>query len=288
MVDARLEPITPVFRTLTLTQPIREKRDDTQRMRANARDTRVLTIFIAKSSEFPAKKLSPRGRNRIGERRTMKERAKPDARERIRKRGAKNLTDSELVALLLRTGTRNRPVMGLAGKVVGVLDESKAETDFEVLNRIEGMGDTKAGTVLAALELGRRYSGIIHRKIRTAADVFPLVQHFADRKQEQFICVSLNGAHEVLAVRVVSVGILNKTIVHPREVFGDPIADRAAAVIVCHNHPSGQLEPSEEDRAITRRLAEAGNILGISLLDHLILSPRGGYFSFVDSGVPFG
>jgi len=163
---------------------------------------------------------------------------------------------------------------------------SKSETEFEVLNRIEGMGDTKAGTVLAALELGRRYSGIIHRKIRTAADVFPLVQHFADRKQEQFICVSLNGAHEVLAVRVVSVGILNKTIVHPREVFGDPIADRAAAVIVCHNHPSGQLEPSEEDRAITRRLAEAGNILGISLLDHLILSPRGGYFSFIDSGVP--
>ncbi|HNY21659.1 MAG TPA: DNA repair protein RadC [Treponemataceae bacterium] len=216
----------------------------------------------------------------------MKERGKPDARERIRKRGAKNLTDSELVALLLRTGTRNRPVMGLAGKVVGVLDVSKSETEFEVLNRIEGMGDTKAGTVLAALELGRRYSGIIHRKIRTAADVFPLVQHFADRKQEQFICVSLNGAHEVLAVRVVSVGILNKTIVHPREVFGDPIADRAAAVIVCHNHPSGQLEPSEEDRAITRRLAEAGNILGISLLDHLILSPRGGYFSFIDSGVP--
>ncbi len=78
----------------------------------------------------------------------------------------------------------------------------------------------------------------------------------------------------------------NNTIVHPREVFGDPLSDRAAAVIVCHNHPSGQLEPSDEDRNITRRLYEAGELLGIALLDHLILSPRGGYFSFVESGTP--
>ena len=93
--------------------------------------------------------------------------------------------------------------------------------------------------------------------------------------------------YEVIT-RVVSLGILNKTIVHPREVFADPLADRAAAVVVCHNHPSGQLEPSEEDRIITRRLAEAGDILGIALLDHLILSPRGGYFSFVEAGLPIG
>jgi DNA repair protein RadC len=75
--------------------------------------------------------------------------------------------------------------------------------------------------------------------------------------------------------------------VHPREVFSDPLSDRAAAIIVCHNHPSGMLEPSDEDRNITRRLAEAGDILGITLLDHLILSPRGGYFSFLESGLPF-
>jgi DNA repair protein RadC len=115
--------------------------------------------------------------------------------------------------------------------------------------------------------------------------VYPLVRHYSDRKQEHFICLSLNGAHEVLAIRVVSIGILNKTIVHPREVFGDPISDRAAAIVVCHNHPSGQLEPSEEDIAITRRLSEAGELLGINLLDHLILSPRGGYYSFVESGI---
>jgi len=217
----------------------------------------------------------------------MEERTKPDARERIKEKGAQYLSDDELIALLIRTGTRETPVMNLAGRIISVLDETRPEAVFDALNGMDGMGDTKAGTVLAALELGRRYSGTMHRKIKTASDVYPLVQHYADRKQEQFICLSLNGAHEVLAIRVVSVGILNKTIVHPREVFGDPLSDRAAAIIVCHNHPSGQLEPSEEDKLITRRLCEAGNLLGIALLDHLILSPRGGYFSFIDSGVPF-
>lgn len=216
----------------------------------------------------------------------METRMRPDARERIKRRGARQLSDNDLVALALRTGTHARPVLELAAKVVHTLDAARPEAVFESLCAIEGMGEGKASAVMAALELGRRYAGTSQKKVLTAADVYPLVQHYADRKQEQFISVSLNGAHEVLAVRVVSIGILNKTIVHPREVFGDPLSDRAAAVIVCHNHPSGQLEPSDEDRNITRRLYEAGELLGIALLDHLILSPRGGYFSFVESGTP--
>ena len=218
----------------------------------------------------------------------MMQQQKPDIRERVKRRGAKNLSDCELLALTLRTGTRDVPVLSLAAWVIRTLDTAQPEAVFEALSSLTGMGDTKAGTVLAALELGRRYSGAMHRKVHTAADVFPLVQHYADRKQEHFICVSLNGAHEVLAIRVVSVGILNKTIVHPREVFADPLSDRAAAIIVCHNHPSGQLEPSEEDRSITRRLQSAGDLLGIGVLDHLILSPRGGYFSFVEAGIQGG
>lgn len=99
--------------------------------------------------------------------------------------------------------------------------------------------------------------------------------------------MSLNGAHEVIETRVVTIGILNRTIVHPREVFADPIADRAAAIIVAHNHPSGQLEPSEEDIIITRRLSEVGELLGITLLDHLILGSKGGYSSFAESGISF-
>ena len=216
----------------------------------------------------------------------MQNRKNPDARKRIKTRGPRNLSDYDLVALALRTGTKSTPVLELASSVIRALDSARPEAVFETLSGIDGMGETKASTVMAALELGRRYAGTMQRKVHTAADVFPLVQHFADRKQEQFICVSLNGAHEVLAIRVVSIGILNKTIVHPREVYGDPLSDRAAAIIVCHNHPSGQLEPSEEDRNITRRLSAAGDILGINLLDHLILSPHGGYFSFVESGLP--
>lgn len=215
----------------------------------------------------------------------MIDKKKPDIRERVQSKGPKSLSDSELIALLLRTGTKEFPVLSLATQVIKILEHPNADIHFEKLKHISGMGESKAGTVIAALELGRRFSGIIQKKISTAADVFPLVQHYADRKQEQFLCVSLNGAHEVLGIRVVTVGILNKTIVHPREVFGDAITDRAAAVIVCHNHPSGQLEPSDEDRNITRRLSEAGGILGITLLDHLILSPRGGYFSFIEAGL---
>lgn len=209
---------------------------------------------------------------------------KPDARERMKLLGARNLSDHELIALALRTGTRGLPVMNLAARVVKALDGTTKDNAFDELSSLSGMGDSKAGVLVAALELGRRYSGAIHRKVHTARDVFPLVQHYADRNREHFICVSLNGAHEVIEIRVVSIGTLNRTIVHPREVFADPLCDRAAAIIVCHNHPSGQLEPSEEDISITRRLAEAGDLLGIQLLDHLILSPRGGYYSFVESG----
>lgn len=217
----------------------------------------------------------------------MKQTEKPKIREQLKLRGVRYLSDHELVALTLRTGTQKMPVIPLSHRVTRALDTAQNNLAFETLSALDGMGDSKAGTILAALELGRRYSGILLRKVHNAADVYPLVRHYADRNQEHFICISLNGAHEALAVRVVSIGILNKTIVHPREVFGDPLSDRAAAIVVCHNHPSGQLEPSEEDINITKRLSSAGDLLGINLLDHLILSPRGGYFSFVESGIPF-
>jgi DNA repair protein RadC len=145
----------------------------------------------------------------------MDESQKPDIRERIQSRGPENLSDSELVALLLRTGTKDMPVLSLAGRVINALENGKNESIYQTLYGIDGIGDTKAGTILAAIELGRRYSGMAHQKVKKASDVYPLVRHYADRKQEQFICVSLNGAHEVIAIRVVSVGILNKTMASP-------------------------------------------------------------------------
>jgi DNA repair protein RadC len=134
------------------------------------------------------------------------------------------------------------------------------------------------------LELGRRLFGVREIKVSSPGDVWPLVSHWSDRKQERFICCSLNGAHELIAMRVVSIGLVNRTVVHPREVYADPITDRACAVIVAHNHPSGRLDPSPEDREITKRLKEAADTLGIALLDHIVFSSEG-YFSFVEHGL---
>jgi DNA repair protein RadC len=121
-------------------------------------------------------------------------------------------------------------------------------------------------------------------KIANAGDAYSVLKRYARAKQEQFIVMTLNGAHEVITVSLVSLGLLNRTIVHPREVFYRAIRDLAAAVIVSHNHPSGQPEPSDEDRNITQRLINAGEIIGIPVLDHLIIT-RDGFVSFKDLGL---
>jgi DNA repair protein RadC len=144
------------------------------------------------------------------------------------------------------------------------------------------MGESKACLVAAMLEFGRRKwaSG---QKIRNPADIYGLVRHFSGRRQEYFLCVSLNGAHEVIALRIVTIGLVNRTIVHPREVFADPLLDRASAVAVAHNHPSGDLNPSKEDEEITVRLNAAAELLGLNFLDHLIFSDNH-WFSYRQSG----
>ena len=109
------------------------------------------------------------------------------------------------------------------------------------------------------------------------------MRHYADRKQEHFLCASVNGANEILNIRVVSIGSLDRSPVHPREVFADALADRAAAIIIAHNHPSGGVEPSQSDISITAQLKAAGEILGIELLDHIIFN-RADYFSFLEAG----
>jgi DNA repair protein RadC len=125
--------------------------------------------------------------------------------------------------------------------------------------------------------------GAYNTKIASAANVYPLVRHLADRRQEHFICISLNGANAVNTIRIVSIGLVNRALVHPREVFADPITDRAASIIVAHNHPSGSLQPSEDDITVTKQLKEAGQILGINVLDHLIFDQKK-YLSMLEKG----
>jgi DNA repair protein RadC len=204
-------------------------------------------------------------------------------REKLQMKGAEALSDVELIAILLGSGTKGHDVMKVAGRILKVLDGNPKQLSLEDLQKIEGVGLAKATLIAAALEFARRRIRPEGLKISTPADVLPLMQHFADRKQEHFVCVSINGANEVIKSRVVSLGLVNKTQVHPREVFADPITDRASAIIVAHNHPSGGLTPSREDIDITKQLKAAGETLGIRLLDHIIFNHKG-YYSFLEHG----
>jgi DNA repair protein RadC len=121
-------------------------------------------------------------------------------------------------------------------------------------------------------------------KIENPQEVYRLVKRYAEAKQEQFILLTLNGAHNVISVSIVSIGLVNRTIVHPREVFCKAISDRASAIIVCHNHPSGSLEPSDEDKQVTLQIYNAGEIIGIPLIDHIVFS-KTGYASLKLHGV---
>ena len=193
-------------------------------------------------------------------------------RERLVSNGPTALSDIELLSVLLNTGIKGKSVSELARDLLDNLDREKEIPSIDTLAKIPGMGTSKACAVTAMLEFGRRRWGSAGSVVKCPEDIFSLVRHYADRKQERFISLSLNGAHEVLAIRVVTVGLVNRTIVHPREVFADLIQDRAAAFVVAHNHPSGHIVPSSEDNEITERLKKSAHILGLHFIDHLIFS----------------
>jgi DNA repair protein RadC len=140
---------------------------------------------------------------------------RPKVRERLVKEGCSALSDFDLLCAILGSGTRNKGVRELAEEVLDLIDGQKNVPEAEVFRRIRGMGDAKATAICAALELGRRLYGARDKKISSPSDVWPIVSHWSDRKQERFICCSLNGAHELIAARVVSVGLVNRTVVYP-------------------------------------------------------------------------
>ncbi len=204
-------------------------------------------------------------------------------REKLGLSGASALSDRELLSLLIGSGSRQRPVGEIARSLEELLDRTNASATLEELTRVPGIGTAKAGVIAAAMEYTRRRLCPAPNRIAFPRDVLPLVRHLADRPQETFITLTLNGAHEVIRLRIISVGLVNRTVVHPREVYVGAIKDRAAALIACHNHPSGNLEASREDQEVTQRLRQAGETIGIPLLDHIIFSSRG-YFSFLEEG----
>lgn len=205
-------------------------------------------------------------------------------REKLKEKGAEALSDTELIAIILGSGNKDQDVMTLASRVAKLIAENKGRISLDGISSIDGIGLAKASQILAGFELARRHIVKESVKITEAKDILPLISDISNKQQEYFICISLNGANEVIEKRIVTVGLLDKSQVHPREVFADVITDRAASVIFAHNHPSGELKPSNSDLKIHEQLTEAAKILGIKVLDHIVVSKKG-YYSFQEEGL---
>jgi DNA repair protein RadC len=210
----------------------------------------------------------------------MPEHTRP--REKLCEKGAAAFTDEELVAAILGMGTAGIDVRTMARQVAALIREHREALVLDHLISVPGMGLAKSAQILSAFELARRHLLKETSKIECANDVLSLVADIASKPQEHFVCISLNGANEVIEKRIVTIGLLDKSPVHPREVFADVIADRAAAVILVHNHPSGDIQPSEADRRTHDQLSDAAKILGLRVLDNIIVT-RKGYFSFQEA-----
>lgn len=200
-------------------------------------------------------------------------------REKLKKIGAGNLSDSELLAILLRTGKKGKSVLAVAHELLKKHENLAmlSSVSLSELKKMEGIGDDKAISLLAAFEIGRRMQSqskwLFDKKITTPKDVaeyfIPLLR---DELKEKFIVVCLNSANKIIRFETVSVGTLNSSVVHPREVFKFAIENASASIILIHNHPSGNTEPSQEDILITKKLVEAGTLLNITVLDHIIIA----------------
>ena len=209
-------------------------------------------------------------------------------RERLRRHGVAALTNSELVALLVRTGTRGQDAVALGRAILaesGTLGKLARRLPAELARR-KGVGPAKAGSVLAAFELGRRLQAereAPHAAFRSSADV---ANHFMPLcrglKREVFRIAILDTAHRMVKEKTITVGTLNLALVHPRDVFREAIAEDGAGVVLLHNHPGGDPQPSDEDVRLTSQLVRAGEAVGIPVLDHLVLG-LDRYYSFADS-----
>ena len=212
-------------------------------------------------------------------------------REKMAANGAAVLTDAELIAILLRTGTAEKSAIDIASEMTadgGLYKRLAGITRLNELTNIKGLGQAKAATVLAALEIGRRIASAkpiekIHLSCpQDVADfLMPRLRYAA---KEQFVVILLNNKNKVIGTEVVSEGSLSSSIVHPREVFAPAILHHAAAIMVAHNHPSGDPKPSTEDEEVTRLLLRSGKVLGIPMIDHVIIGD-GNYYSFLENEV---
>ena len=193
-------------------------------------------------------------------------------REKLAARGAASLSDYELLMAIIGSGTAQADVTKIARDVQRLIAQKGSELTYEDLLAIKSLGPAKATQIMAGFELWRRQFEVPDRPIIDSPErAVEQLSDIRDKKQEYFVCLTLDGANRLIAKRIVTIGTLTSSLVHPREVFADAITDRAASIIVAHNHPSGTTRPSQEDIAITERLGEAAYLLGITLKSHYII-----------------
>jgi DNA repair protein RadC len=203
-------------------------------------------------------------------------------REKLLKDGVGSLSNKDLIAVILGCGSRESDVFKLSEEVDEKYAADYTKMTYSELMLIKGMGEVSAMRLCSACELfTNRKAGII--KIKCPQDAVNLIGNIRDRRQEHFLTITLNGSGGVIQKRTVFIGTLNKSLVHPREIFADAISDRASGIIIIHNHPSGELEPSREDIFVTEKLVEGGKILGIEILVHLIVTSKS-FYSFKENG----
>ena len=222
---------------------------------------------------------------------TVHDLPKPERpRERLKQFGPEALSAQELLALIIGRGVSKKSVMTIAQELLIKFGNVKAisEATLEELSQIKGIGFAKAAQLKACFELGKRQNLEPELKDFNIKDPEGIVKairaSIKDKVKEHFKLILLNPRNKIIGISTISIGTLNASLVHPREVFKDAIVHNTYSVVLAHNHPSGDSEPSEDDLTMTKRLIEAGKILGIEVLDHIIIT-KNGYFSFKDRGL---
>ena len=196
-------------------------------------------------------------------------------REKLAARGAASLSDYELLMAIIGSGNKQADVTKIARDLQKLLQDKGRELTFDDLLSIGSLGPAKSTQIMAGFELWRRRFEYSEQPVIDSPDkAADQLSDIRDKKQEYFVCLTLDGANRLISKRIITIGTLTSSLVHPREVFAEAISDRAASIIVAHNHPSGNLQSSDADRQVTERLKEAGVLLGINLVDHIIVTSK--------------
>jgi len=207
-------------------------------------------------------------------------------REKLMRYGPEKLSNSELLAILLRSGKKGENVVELAGKILRKFSADKLPyLTFDELKDYPGLGPAKACEIVACFELGKRLLKGKKAKIYLKPkEVWKELKDIRDNKKEHFVIFYLDPRNQEIKREIISIGSLDASLVHPREVFEPAVRNLAAQIILAHNHPSGDPEPSEDDLTITKRLVEAGKIMGVEVIDHIIVV-KNGFLSFKEKGL---